>query len=125
MPEKTSRKTELIGFKYSFNGLHIAFRQEFNFRFDIAFGAATLLLGWFFGLSPVEWLIIIGMIGFVLTAEIFNTALEELCDKFQPEHDPHIGKIKDLSAAAVLISSITALTVGGIIFLPLILEFLR
>ena len=58
------------------------------------------------------------MIGFVLTAETFNTALEELCDKFQPEHDPHIAKIKDLAAAAVLVSSITALIVGLIIYVP-------
>ena len=58
------------------------------------------------------------MIGFVLTAETFNTALEELCDKFQPTHDPHIGKIKDLAAAAVLVSSITALIVGLIIYVP-------
>ena len=49
---------------------------------------------------------------------VYMYLLEELCDKFQPEHDPHIGKIKDLSAAAVLISSITALAIGLIIFLP-------
>ncbi len=118
MPEKISKKKELIGFKYSFNGLRIAFRQEFNFRFDIGCAVAALALSWFFGVSTTELLIVIGSIGFVLTAEIFNTALEELCDKFQPEHDPHIGKIKDLSAAAVLVSSVAALAVGAVIFLP-------
>jgi diacylglycerol kinase len=54
----------------------------------------------------------------VLVAETFNTALEELCDKFQPTHDPHIAKIKDLSAAAVLLASVGALSIGLIIFIP-------
>lgn len=124
MPEKISKKRELIGFTYSFNGLRIAWRQEFNFRFDVGCAIATLALGWFFSISKIEFLVVVIVIGFVLTAEIFNTALEELCDKFQPEHDPHIGKIKDLSAAAVLISSIAALIVGAIVFFPHILAFL-
>ncbi len=124
MPEKLTKKKELIGFKYSFNGLKIAWRQEFNFRFDVTCAVIVLALSWFFGISTTELLIIVGAIGFVMTAEIFNTALEELCDKFQPEHDPHIGKIKDLSAAAVLISSITATAVGIIIFVPYVIALL-
>ena len=105
-------------FRYAFKGIEIAWREERNFRFDTAYAVATLGLGWFFGLSKIEFLIVIFMIGFVLTAETFNTALEELCDKFQPTHDPHIGKIKDLAAAAVLVSSITALIVGLMIYVP-------
>mgnify|MGYP001619999034 CR=1 FL=1 len=50
--------------------------------------------------------------------EICFVALEELCDKFQPTHDPHIGKIKDLAAAAVLIASFGAGVIGIILFVP-------
>src|SRR3989338_8424236 len=111
-------------FRYAFKGIEIAWREERNFRFDTEYAVATLSLGWFFGLSTIEFLIVIFMIGVVLTAETFNTALEELCDKFQPTHDPHIGKIKDLAAAAVLVSSIAALVVVFIIYMPYVLALL-
>jgi len=57
-------------------------------------------------------------IGLVLTAELFNTALEEFCDMVKSEHDPHVAKIKDLAAAAVFIASWTALLLGAAIFIP-------
>jgi len=78
----------------------------------------TLVCAYLLKVSSIEFLIIAAMIGFVLVAELFNTALEELCDKFQPTHDPHIAKIKDLAAAAVSAATITAIIVGLIIFIP-------
>ena len=74
-------------------------------------------------LNLIEFVVMIFMFGFILTAELLNTALEELCDKFQPTHDPHIAKIKDLAAAAVFVSALTAFIVGIIIFLPHLLIF--
>jgi len=116
-----SLKKKLQSFPYALAGLVVAWREEFSFKVQTVFGVAAPVLGWYLGISQTEFLMVIFMIGFVLTAEIFNTALEELCDKFQPTHDPHIGKIKDLAAAAVLISSITALIVGLIIYTPYLL----
>ena len=108
--------------RYALKGIEIAWREEFSFKVQLVFAVSAPVLGWYLGISTTEFLFVIFMVGFVLTAEIFNTALEELCDKFQPEHDPHIGKIKDLAAAAVLVSSITALIVGFIIYMPYVLE---
>ncbi len=119
-----SIEKKLRSFKYALTGIAIAWREEFNFRFDVVWAFLTLGLAWFLRLSETEFLVILFMIGFVLTAETFNTALEELCDKFQPTHDPHIGKIKDLAAGAVLISSITAFIVGCVIFIPHLTLFL-
>jgi diacylglycerol kinase len=104
--------------RYALNGIRIAWREEFSFRVQIAVMIAVLVLGWFFGISKTEWFMVLITIGFVLSAEAFNTALEELCDKFKTDPDPHIAKIKDLSAAAVLIASLAAFVVGLIIFLP-------
>ena len=109
---------KMDAFRYTFSGLKIAWMEEHNFRFQVAWGILTLALAWFFKISPTEFLIVLTMIGFVLATETLNTALEELCDKFQPTHDPHIGKIKDLAAAAVFIAALTAFTVGCIIFVP-------
>src|SRR3989344_3837401 len=108
--------------RYALKGIEIAWREEFSFKVQTVFAVSAPVLGWYLGISTTEFLFVIFMVGFVLTAEIFNTALEELCDKFQPEHDPHIGKIKDLAAAAVLVSSITALIVGFIIYMPYVLK---
>ena len=110
------KKIESMG--YAFKGLQIAWKEEHNFRFEIVCAVLTLLLAYFLHVSTTEFLITVFMIGFVLTTEALNTALEELCDKFQPTHDPHIAKIKDLAAAAVLISVLTALAVGITIFIP-------
>ena len=107
--------------RFAINGIKIAWREEFSFKLEVCAALLISFLGWLLAISTIEWLIVIFMIGFVLSAEAFNTALEELCDKFQPEHDPHIGKIKDLAAAAVLISSITALIVGFVIYTPYVL----
>ena len=115
---------KLRNVRYALNGLKIAWREEFSFRVQVAATALVLVLGWFFRISETEWLFVILSIGFVLAAEVFNTALEELCDKFKSDLDPHIAKIKDLSAAAVLIASLVALIVGGIIFIPRLLGLL-
>ena len=56
--------------------------------------------------------------GLVLGMELVNSAIERLADKISTERDPVIGKIKDLSAGAVLISAIAAAIVGLIILVP-------
>jgi len=107
--------------RYALNGIKIAWREEFSFKVQTVATVLALLFGWFFGISRTEWLVVILVMGFVLAAEAFNTALEELCDKFKSDPDPHIAKIKDLAAAAVFVASITALVVGFIIYTPYLL----
>jgi diacylglycerol kinase len=99
-------------------GIRIAWRQEKNFRFHVYFALLTLAISWLLNVTAIEFTVICTVIGLVLTAETFNTALEELCDKFQPEHDPHIGRIKDLAAGAVFLATCTAVVVGCVIFIP-------
>ncbi|MDO8482176.1 MAG: diacylglycerol kinase family protein [bacterium] len=111
-------------FRHTFTGLRIAWQEEPNFRFQLVFGTLTIILAFILHISEIEFLIVLSMVGLVLTAELFNTALEELCDKFQPTHDPHIAKIKDLAAAAVFVSALFAFIVGIIIFLPHVIVLL-
>jgi diacylglycerol kinase len=111
-------------FGYAFKGLGLAWREEFNFRFETLFAFATLILGAYFRISLTEWLFLILWFSIVLTAEVFNTALEELCDMLRTTHDPHVAKIKDLAAGAVLVASVGAAASGYLIFAPRILELL-
>ena len=115
---------KIRSFVYAFAGLKIAWMQEHNFRIQVVCAALAVLFGWLLGISPSEWTAVALAIGLVLTAETLNTALEELCDKFKSDPDPHIEKIKDLAAGAVFLASVSALVVGAIIFIPRIFFFL-
>ena len=64
------------------------------------------------------------LIALVWVAEALNTAVEYLCDKVTTEHDPLIGKAKDVAAAGVLIASIIAAMGGLLLFLPAVFEVL-
>jgi len=111
-------KSRLHGFRYALAGIMLAWREEANFKIEVMCAALALALSVYLHLSRIEFAIIILVIALVLATEALNTALEELCDKFQPTHDPHIEKIKDLAAAAVLLASLGALVVGLFIFIP-------
>ena len=106
------------GFRYALTGLALVWTKGINFKIQTLCALLALAAGWLLRLSPMEFALLILVISLVLATETFNTALEELCDKFQPTHDPHIARIKDLSAAAVLLASIGAGIIGIIIFIP-------
>ena len=111
----------ILAFGYALKGLKVAWQEEAHFKFHVFAGTVALVASWAFHITTTEFLFVLTMIGIVMSAEIFNAALEEICDKYTPTHDPHIAKIKDLAAAAVFIASCVALIVGGIIFVPHIL----
>ncbi|MES2409740.1 MAG: diacylglycerol kinase family protein [Patescibacteria group bacterium] len=109
--------------KCAAKGIKTVLKEEQNFQIEIIIALFTILLGIFLNISNIEMAIIIISIIIVLTAEIVNTAIEDLCDKIEPHHDSIIGKIKDIMAGFVLITSIGTVVVGLIIFLPKISVF--
>ena len=106
---------------YAITGVGIAFREELSFKLQIIGALMAISLGVFLKISRGDFIIVFLLITLVLVIEVINTALEELCDKFTLEHDPHIGKIKDLGAAASLLASLGALAAGILLFIPYIL----
>ena len=74
--------------------------------------------GFLLGITPGEWIAVLLCIGMVFAAETFNTAIEKLSNVVSPEWNDTIGKVKDLSAGAVLICAIIAAIVGLIVFIP-------
>lgn len=97
--------------------------MERNFRIHTFIGLLVVLTGILFRLSTFEWLSIILVIGLVLVAEIFNSAIEKLLDYLNPAIHPSAKIIKDLSAGAVLASALVAIVVGLIIFFPRLIDF--
>ena len=56
---------------------------------------------------------------------MINTAIESLVDFISPNYDKNVGLIKDVAAGAVLISAITSVVIGLIIFLPKIIRLIK
>jgi len=110
-----------MSFRYALEGIITAFKDQPNLKFQVCISLIVLALSYYFSISRTEWLVIILTIGFVLTFELTNTAIEEIVDSFTDKTHPAAKKAKDVAAAGVLIASATAVAIGLIIFLPYIL----
>jgi len=113
-----SIKQRIRSFRYAFNGLKVLLQEEHNAWIHLAVTALVIIAGFILKISATEWLAIILVIALVVALELINTALENLCDFVHPDKHDGIKKIKDLSAAAVLIAAIAAATIGLIVFVP-------
>jgi len=116
--KKFSISKRIKSFGFALNGLKILIQEEHNARIHIIAAISVILAGFYFQLSSLEWLAIFFAIGLVISLEIINSAIENIADFISPKKNDAIKKIKDLSAAGVLISALTALTIGFIIFIP-------
>lgn len=119
--KKFSVTKRLESFKYAFNGFWLLIRDEHNARIHLFFAIIVIAAGFFFKISPAEWLILILTIALVFIAEFFNSSIESLADKISEEKHPYIKKAKDVAAGGVLFAAISSVIVGIIIFGPRLL----
>ncbi|MBP8960632.1 diacylglycerol kinase [Patescibacteria group bacterium] len=103
-------------FKYAFKGVYHALINEPNFRIQILIVLITAFLGFYFGISTVEWGLLVISGGLLLSAEMINTVMEELMDHLIPEESPIVAIIKDLSAGFVLTMAGTYLVILFLVF---------
>lgn len=122
IPHRFSLVSRIKSFRYAFNGLRILLKEEHNFRIHLFALIVVLVTGYCVNLSTLEWGALVLAMGLVITAEIINTVLENMSDLIAPKKNSVIKKIKDIAAAGVLVSAITALLVGILIFLPKLTE---
>lgn len=116
--------SEIKSFADALNGILYAIRSEKHMKFHLLATILVVAAGWFFDISFTEWCAIILCIGGVITAEVFNTAFEQLVNLVSPQYNVIAGRVKDLAAGAVLVFSIAALLVGLIVFVPKIISIL-
>ncbi|SDF64401.1 diacylglycerol kinase (ATP) [Pedobacter terrae] len=119
--EKFSIINRIKSFKYAFNGLKLFFVLDHNGRVHLFAAIVAIGLSFYLKLSALEWIAILGVISAVIVAEILNSAIEKLADVVSPDFHPKIKVVKDLAAAAVLVTAFLALAVGAIIFIPKLL----
>lgn len=131
--KKTEHKSEkqifsiikrVQSFEHAGNGIRIFLKTTHNAWVHIAVSVIVIWFGFIFNVTQTEWLFIILSMGFVLTAEAFNTALEFDIDLTSPEYHEYAKYTKDVAAGAVVIASITASVIGLIIFVPKFLSIL-
>jgi diacylglycerol kinase (ATP) len=84
---------------------------------------AVISAGLVFKISVAEWCFIVLAIVSVWVAEALNTAFEFLCDVTSPEFHPLVKKSKDVAAGAVLLSVIGAVTIGMIVYIPYLKDY--
>lgn len=104
--------------KYAWQGIYAFFDQQHNAIIHLFATVAVMAFAVFLHSSFYEMIALVLAIGFVWVSEIFNTAIEAIMDHVSPDKHPKVKLIKDVSAAAVLVSSFTAIVVGLIIFIP-------
>jgi diacylglycerol kinase len=101
---------QIKSFKYAFEGLFHAIMTEPNFRIQCMITVTSIILGKFFKITRTEWSVLVTSVGTLLIVEIINTVIEEVMDQLFKEKREGVKIIKDLSAAAVLVTSFVALT---------------
>lgn len=103
---------------YAFKGAIMLLRNEASVKVQFTIALLVTAAGFFFNISSNEWTTQLLAIGLVMGMEGINTAIEEMANFIHPEHHSKIGLIKDIAAGAVFFSSIFAIIIGLIIYLP-------
>lgn len=109
-------------FKYAFTGIFTALKKEKNIKIHFVAAILVIILGVILKINKIEWILCTFAIIIVITAELFNTAIETVVDMITTEQNEKAKIAKDVSAGAVLITAIGAAIVGIIIFLPKIVR---
>ena len=119
MKQKTlSLQSRISSFGFAFRGIFKFFQQEPNAWIHLAATICVFIAAVYFDVSTSGMIALLIVTAFVWVAEIFNTVIERIMDFISVKKEPEIEFIKDLAAGGVLISAITAIVVGAIVFIP-------
>ena len=103
-------------FACAFSGIAQGFAQR-NMRIHLTFAVIAIVACALLRCTVAEWAIVLVLIGLVIAAELFNTAIEATVDLASPDIHPLAKRAKDIAAGAVLVLAITAVIVGLIIYI--------
>jgi diacylglycerol kinase (ATP) len=116
--QKFSVRKRAKSFQFAFAGLYHFFATQHNAIIHAAASLLVVALAMLVKIPATQCLFLVFSIGLVWMAELFNTAIEKLCDMVCPHQHPHIKFIKDVAAAAVLVTALVAIVTACIIFIP-------
>ncbi|MBW8850819.1 MAG: diacylglycerol kinase [Xanthomonadales bacterium] len=101
--------------KWSWQGLRAAWLHESSFRLEVYLLVALAPLAWWLGGNAIERALLIGSCLLVLSAELLNSAVEAVIERYGPEFHELAGRAKDMGSAAVFVLMMNVLLVWGLI----------
>lgn len=108
----------LMATRWSMQGLCAAWHHESSFRLEVYLLAVMAPLALWLGNDGVERALMLGSCLLVLSAELLNSAVEAVIERYGPEHHELAGRAKDMGSAAVFVLMMNVLLVWGLILLP-------
>jgi diacylglycerol kinase (ATP) len=102
-------------FAHAYDGLVAVVRTQRNMRIHVLVAVFVLAAAVLLGLDAVELAVVVLTIVVVFATEMLNTALEFAVDLTTREFHPLAKLAKDISAAAVFVTSIGAVLVGFLV----------
>src|SRR6266852_5220373 len=115
---RTKRRLWRDKFRESLRGIKLGIRGHSSFFVHFFFAALVLATAIVLRCDALEWCLLLGCIGLVLTAELFNSTVEIIYRGLDEVTKARVRHCLDIAAGAVLLASITAAIIGGIVFLP-------
>jgi len=120
--KKYSIKRFFKSFKYAFSGIGKAYNTKQNLVIHTIVLFLILNLSWYLKISNSELMFIVLAMGLVFALELVNAAIENTVDMAMPNMHPLAKNAKDMASAAVLVSSLMAIIINLIIFVPKIID---
>lgn len=109
--------------KYSLQGLRYCFKNESSFVIVAIMLCIIILLGVYFDITFLEWIMTFGTIALIMIMELINTAIEATVDMVTQEYNEYAKVAKDCGSAATGLMSVLATIINLIIFIPYIMKF--
>ncbi len=117
-PNDSFLRGRLRSLKFALRGMWLLITTEDSIKAQLFIAIVATVLGFYFDISNIEWMIQFLAIGMVLVAEAVNTAIEEVADFIHPNYHKKIGLIKDIAAGAPSFAACISLIIAGFIYIP-------
>ena len=106
---------------WSLQGLRAAWLHESSFRLEVYLFVVLAPLALWLGADGVERALLVGSMVLVLSAELLNSAVEAVIERYGAEHHELAGRAKDMGSAAVFVLMMNVLLVWGLVLGPRLL----
>ena len=122
----TKYKTQSFSntFKNARKGMRLTLKSERNIRIHLFAATLVLITAFCLHFSIVKFCILLMLIAMVISAEMFNSAIEFSLDAiFHNRFSRMVGMAKDIAAGGVLLSAGFTVIIAIIIILPKWIHF--
>lgn len=107
---------------WSLKGLRAAWAYESSFRLEVYLLVVLAPAALWLGNGAVERVLLLGSLLLVLSAELLNSAIEALIERYGAEHHELAGRAKDMGSAAVFVLMLNVILTWALLLGPRLLD---